>query len=150
MLNQEQIMNNWNQVKGGVRNLWGQISDEELEKTKGSIPAISGLVQQKYGESKEVIKDKLDQLMGSFDNKTDKYNLGAKASFERNPVQERTSSASQNQDSLRDPKTRSRERSSFDNDSYSASQESLHDTQGTSNNSYQNPNRERIDKDAHQ
>lgn len=116
MLNQEQIKGKWNEIKGGVRNLWGEITDDELDQTKGNIQAVSGIVQQKYGETKESIKKKLDSLMDSFDNETDKslkLNDG-EASYQRNPTSVRTSATSEVQDELSDPKTRSSERSAFE------------------------------------
>jgi len=89
MLNQEQFKGKWTEIKGGIRNLWGDITDEELEKTKGNIHAVAGIVRKKNGESQESIQEKLDRLMDSFDNKTDKslkLNDGI-SSFERKPVQ---------------------------------------------------------------
>lgn len=94
MLNQEQIKGKWTEIKGGVRNLWGQITDDELEQTKGNLSAIAGIIEQRYGETKEVVKEKLDTLMDSFDNETDKHpdDIGA-SSYQRNPTGVRTSPA---------------------------------------------------------
>lgn len=92
MLSEEQIRGKWNEIKGGVRNLWGEITDDELEQTKGNIQAVSGIVEQKYGETKESIKHKMDRLMDSFDNDTDKslkLNDG-EASYQRDPTAVRT------------------------------------------------------------
>ena len=116
MLNQEQINGKWSEIKGGVRNLWRDITDEELDKVKGNIQSVSGIVQQRYSESKESIKKKLDTLMDSFDNETDKslkLNDGV-ASYQRSPTGVRTSQVSQNQDSIQDIRTRSPERTKFD------------------------------------
>lgn len=116
MLNEEQIKGKWGEIKGGVRNLWGEITDDELEKTKGNIQAVAGIVQQKYGESKESIKKKMDSLMDSFDNETDKslkLNDG-EASYQRNPTAIRTSGSSEYEDELSEPKTRSHERAEFE------------------------------------
>ena len=87
MLNQDQIKGKWTEIKGGVRNLWGGITDDDLEKTKGNLQSVAGIVQEKYGESKEEIKNKLERLMDSFDNETDKslkLNDGI-SSFKRRP-----------------------------------------------------------------
>lgn len=116
MLNQEQINGKWNEIKGGVRNLWGNITEDELDKVKGDIQSVSGIVQQKYSETKESIREKLDTLMDSFDNETDKsMNLkDGVSSFERNPTGVRTSQKSQIEDAKEDMRTRSPERSQFD------------------------------------
>lgn len=113
MLNQEQFRGKWKEIKGGVRNLWGKITEDELEKTKGNLGAIAGMVESKYGETKESIKEKIDRLMASFDNETDKINL-SETSFERKPTAIRTSEKSQVQDGIQDIKTRSPERSVYD------------------------------------
>jgi uncharacterized protein YjbJ (UPF0337 family) len=116
MLNQEQINGKWSEIKGGVRNLWGDITDEELDQAEGNIQSVSGIVQKRYNETKESIKKKLDTLMDSFDNETDKslkLNDG-EASYQRNPTEVRTAQVSQNQDSNQDIRTRSPERTKFD------------------------------------
>lgn len=116
MLDQQTIMGKWNEIKGGVRNLWGNITEEELDDVKGNFQSLSGIVQRKNSESKESIQKKLETLMDSFDNETDKslkLNDG-EASYQRNPTKVRTSQVSQNQDSKEDIKTRSPERASFD------------------------------------
>lgn len=116
MLNQEQIQGKWTEIKGGIRNLWGEITDAELEQLKGNIHAVSGIVQTKYGESKESIKEKMDSLMDSFDNETDKslkLNDG-ESSYQRSPIDVQTSGKSQNQDTISDVSTRSSERRVFE------------------------------------
>lgn len=89
MLNEDQIRGKWKEIKGGVRNLWGQITDDDLEKTKGNFSKISGLIQNRYGETREVVKNKLDVLLASFDNETDKHprDIGG-TSYQRNPTVE--------------------------------------------------------------
>jgi uncharacterized protein YjbJ (UPF0337 family) len=99
-MNQNQIMGKWKEFKGGIRNLWGEITDDELEMTKGNVTQISGIVQQKYGETKETVRVKMDKLMDSFDNESDLTGKGAKASLERNPVKPRTLEKSQVQDGI--------------------------------------------------
>jgi uncharacterized protein YjbJ (UPF0337 family) len=138
MLNEEQFNGKWNEIKGGIRNLWGKITDDELEQIKGNITEVTGLVEEKYGETKEDIKQKLSRLMESFDNDTDKNISPDKSSFARSPVdnmasEARTTEISQRQDS--DINTRSPERAAFDEKTFEASQE------GESNYSGANPGR---------
>lgn len=116
MLNQEQINGKWEEIKGGVRNLWGNITDEELETTNKDLHSVSSIVEKKYRESKESITEKLESLMKSFDNETDKsmqLNDGI-SSYQRNPTEVRTSQKSQIEDTKEDIRTRSPERTKFD------------------------------------
>ncbi len=116
MLNQDQFNGKWTEIKGGMRNLWGKLTDDELEQSKGNLLSIAGIVQEKYGETKESFKTKYDALMASFDNETDKslkINDG-ESSFDRNPLEIRTASTSQLQDAVEDIRTRSPERTTFE------------------------------------
>jgi uncharacterized protein YjbJ (UPF0337 family) len=133
MLNEQQFEGKWKEIKGGIQNLWGRITDDELEQIKGNITEVSGLVEEKYGETKDEIKQKLTHLMESFDNDTDKNISPDVSSYERSPVETRTAETSQKQDS--DIKTRTPERKKFDEKTYEASQE------GESNYSGSNPGR---------
>jgi uncharacterized protein YjbJ (UPF0337 family) len=88
MLNQEQIKTLWPEIKGGLRNLWGRLSEEELDHTEGDLSAVASLVEEKYTEEKNEIRAKLDHLMKSFDNETDKGHDPDVASYHRMPFNE--------------------------------------------------------------
>lgn len=64
--NKDQIMGKWTEIKGDLRKTWGNITDDEFERTKGDVQSITGLIQQKYGESKENLKDKVDHIFNSY------------------------------------------------------------------------------------
>ena len=144
MLNEEQFKNKWHEIKGGIRNLWGRITEEELDEMKNDINEVSGLVEERYGESKAEIKVKLKQLMDSFDNESDKNFSIGESSYQRNPLHSRTSAESQISDEADDFNTRSPERYAFDNKTYGASDEGAKDPQHHSNYSGANPGRERF------
>jgi len=52
-------------MKGEVLNTWGKLTHDELDETKGNIGAIAGLIQQRYGDAKEAISDKLSAMFGN-------------------------------------------------------------------------------------
>lgn len=60
----------WMEFKGEVRKLWGKISGDELESTKGDVESIGGLIQQKYGYKKDEYADKLTELKDRYSAKT--------------------------------------------------------------------------------
>lgn len=86
MINQDQIRILWPQIKIGLMNLWGRLTNEELENTRADFSVIAEIIQEKYGEEREDIKLKLDNLMRSFDNDTDKGIDPDKSSYRRSPV----------------------------------------------------------------
>ncbi len=50
------------ELRGKVKQKWGDISDDEFDKAEGKIEELVGTIQQKYGESKEAIRKQLDEL----------------------------------------------------------------------------------------
>ncbi len=70
-MNQDQLSGKWKELKGEIRNQWGKLTDDELESTKGNIGAISGLIQQRYGDAKESASDKLQSLFTRFGAKSE-------------------------------------------------------------------------------
>lgn len=85
MLTEQDIKGKWLEIKGAIRNVWSKISDEELDGTKGNLLAVASLVQDKYGQSRDTIKEDLENLMDSFDNPTDKNDFYT-SSYQRSPL----------------------------------------------------------------
>lgn len=61
----------WPEIKTGIQTIWGRLSDEELEATRGEANSIIELVRGKYLEDESAISRKLNVLWESFDNPTD-------------------------------------------------------------------------------
>ena len=69
MVNQEQLQGSWNQVKGRLREKWGQLSDSDVATFGGDVDQLVGMIQRKTGETRKNIEAFLDNLSsegGSF------------------------------------------------------------------------------------
>ena len=88
MLTQDQINFKWEEIKAGVRNIWSDISERELDQTKANISQIPNLISKKYLETHQSITQKLEKLMDTFDNETDKGHLlnDGITSYQRSPI----------------------------------------------------------------
>lgn len=67
------------EISGELRKKWGALTDDDIQKTKGNMEALSGLVQQKIGLSKEEASKQVSEFMSRLDKKfsestTDKIN----------------------------------------------------------------------------
>jgi len=62
----------WKEIKGEIQKAWGNITGDELERTKGDLKSISGLIQQKYGHKKDEISGRLHEIVGRFDAPVDR------------------------------------------------------------------------------
>jgi len=51
------------ELYGRVRKAWGNVTDDELQQTKGDLTQVAGVVQRKYGETQEAIRQKLNSFV---------------------------------------------------------------------------------------
>ena len=53
----------WLELKGDLQKAWGRLTDDEIEKTKGDLKSIRGLIVQKYGAMKKEHESKLSEII---------------------------------------------------------------------------------------
>jgi uncharacterized protein YjbJ (UPF0337 family) len=70
-INENIVKGKWLEMKGDIQKSWGKLTDDDLEKTKGDLKAIGGLIQQKYGETQEKSSTKLNEIFKRFEAKKD-------------------------------------------------------------------------------
>lgn len=58
-MNKEQFEGNWNEMKGKIKEKWGKLTDNEITEINGKYDQFLGLLQKRYGYSKEVAEDEL-------------------------------------------------------------------------------------------
>ena len=61
-INVQGLQGHWNQLKGELKKRWGQLSEDDLKWSGGSIDQLVGRIQQRTGETRESIEKFLDQL----------------------------------------------------------------------------------------
>ncbi|HSJ83013.1 MAG TPA: CsbD family protein [Acidimicrobiia bacterium] len=48
----------WQRVKGKIRETWGDLTDDDMEKARGNFDQFAGRVKEKTGETAEDIQRK--------------------------------------------------------------------------------------------
>lgn len=61
-INAQQLQGQWNQIKGKLKERWGDLSDDDLQMAQGNIDQLIGRIQQKTGEGRESIEKFIDSL----------------------------------------------------------------------------------------
>lgn len=56
----------WNQFRGRVKEAWGVLTEDDLDRTEGKFDRIVGTIQEKTGEGIDSIEDKLSDMIESF------------------------------------------------------------------------------------
>lgn len=62
-MNWDQVQGNWKEFKGKVQQQWGDLTDDELDRIDGRQTELSGLLQKKYGKSREEAEREIDDWM---------------------------------------------------------------------------------------
>jgi uncharacterized protein YjbJ (UPF0337 family) len=65
MINQQILEGNWNEIKGKLRQKWGQLTDDDFPQIRGEAEQIIGIIQRKTGEAREAIERYLHEVSGS-------------------------------------------------------------------------------------
>ena len=61
-MNVDQVKGQWEQLVGKAKRVWGELTDDDVLKAEGSSDKLFGLIEKRFGDTKEVIKEKLDKL----------------------------------------------------------------------------------------
>ena len=56
----DKIRGNWNQIKGKLKEEYGQLTDDDLTFAEGQEEQLLGRLQQKLGKSKQEVKEMID------------------------------------------------------------------------------------------
>lgn len=58
----------WKQLKGSVKNQWGKLTDDEIDRVEGETQKLIGLIQEKYGYTKEKAEAEVSEFLAGKDN----------------------------------------------------------------------------------
>lgn len=58
----QQMKGNWKQFKGRLQELWGELTDDELDTYKGRREQLEGYLVEKTGKSRERIREQIDRV----------------------------------------------------------------------------------------
>lgn len=52
----------WNEMKGKVKQRWGELTDDDFTQTEGKLDELAGRIQRKYGGNIEDIRRQLENM----------------------------------------------------------------------------------------
>ena len=59
-MNWDQVEGRWTQLKGKIKEEWGDLTDDEVDEIAGRREQLIGKLQAKYGKSKEEATQQAD------------------------------------------------------------------------------------------
>jgi uncharacterized protein YjbJ (UPF0337 family) len=73
MIHKEYPMNNdivegkWKQIRGEAKAWWGKLTDDDLERAAGKFDVLAGILQEKYGYTRERAADEINKHVTEYE-----------------------------------------------------------------------------------
>ena len=68
-MNKDVFEGKWKQVRGEAKVWWGKLTDDDLDKVGGQFDVFAGLLQEKYGYSREQAEEEIEKQMNEYEAK---------------------------------------------------------------------------------
>lgn len=62
-MNKEMFKGHWNEYKGKVKQTWAKLTDDDILKIEGKADELCGLIQKRYGVTKEQAETDIDKFV---------------------------------------------------------------------------------------
>jgi uncharacterized protein YjbJ (UPF0337 family) len=59
----------WKQMSGKMREQWGKLTDDDIEKVHGKTDHLAGVLQERYGLAKDKAEHEMNKFLAAFDTK---------------------------------------------------------------------------------
>jgi uncharacterized protein YjbJ (UPF0337 family) len=66
-MNADILKGKWKEIKGQIREEWGELTDDEIAQVEGTEERLVGLLQKKYGYAKDEAETKYKEFMERYD-----------------------------------------------------------------------------------
>lgn len=66
-MNEDIFEGNWKQFKGSVREWWGKLTDDDVERIGGKKDKLVGTLQERYGWTRERADEEITRRMRDYE-----------------------------------------------------------------------------------
>jgi uncharacterized protein YjbJ (UPF0337 family) len=71
-MNKDIFEGKWKEMRGQVKEWWGKLTDQDLDQAAGNAEQIVGLLQQKYGYTRERAEEEFNRRIKGVKEAVDK------------------------------------------------------------------------------
>ena len=65
-MNEDILKGKWHELKGGVKEQWGKLTDDDLTTVNGKAEKLVGILQTKYGYTKDKAQEEYNRFIGGY------------------------------------------------------------------------------------
>ena len=66
-MNKDVFEGKWKQIRGQAKGWWGRLTDDDLNKVAGKFESFVGLLQEKYGYSRQRAQEELEKHVNEYE-----------------------------------------------------------------------------------
>jgi uncharacterized protein YjbJ (UPF0337 family) len=77
-MNSDTFEAQWKQMRGELRLWWGRLTDNDLEKIAGKKDRLAGMLQEKYGYTREAAQQEIERRFKEYDERIGTSSLGGR------------------------------------------------------------------------
>jgi uncharacterized protein YjbJ (UPF0337 family) len=66
-MNQDVLAGKWKQMRGQVKQWWGKLTDDDLDRIDGAMDKLTGTLQERYGWQREQAEREIKQRFDQYD-----------------------------------------------------------------------------------
>lgn len=66
-MNRDILKGRWKQMKGEIKNWWGKLTDDDLDRIEGNTEKLAGILQEHYGYTKEEAEREIDRRLREYE-----------------------------------------------------------------------------------
>jgi len=67
-MNQNILEGKWKQLRGSIREKWGDLTDDEVDQIAGKRDKLSGFLQERYGYTQVEAERQIDDFLESWED----------------------------------------------------------------------------------
>jgi uncharacterized protein YjbJ (UPF0337 family) len=68
LVNENILEGKWNQIKGKIKQQWGELTDDDIDRIRGNRTEMIGVLQEKYDISQDEAERELDEFLAALDD----------------------------------------------------------------------------------
>jgi len=68
-MNDTILQGKWKQMRGSAKEWWGKLTDSDLDRVEGKVDNLTGVLQEKYGYTREKADEEIARRVKEYDLK---------------------------------------------------------------------------------
>ena len=66
-MNKDILESKWKQMRGNAKTWWGKLTDDDLDRAAGKYDVLAGLLQEKYGYTRQRADEEIDKRVAEYE-----------------------------------------------------------------------------------